>query len=68
MEIDRLTYTILEAAKALGVGKGKAYEMARTGQLPVLRFGKRLVVPRYALEQMLKQAGNNKPPFDSQDL
>jgi len=59
MEIERLTYTIPEAAKALGIGKSNAYEMARTGQLPVLRFGKRLVVPRYALEQMLRQAGRD---------
>lgn len=57
MEQKKLTLTILETARLLGISRAKAYEAARTGQLPVLRFGRRLVVPRYALEEMLKEAG-----------
>jgi hypothetical protein len=30
--------------------------MARTGKLPTLRFGKRLVVPKKAVETMLEKA------------
>lgn len=50
---DRLTLSIEEAAHVLGIGRGLAYELARTGQLPVLRLGRRIVVPRAQLETML---------------
>jgi DNA-binding transcriptional ArsR family regulator len=35
--VQRQTYTVLEAAKVLGIGRGAAYEAARTGKLPTLR-------------------------------
>jgi excisionase family DNA binding protein len=50
---DRLTMSIEEAARALGVSRGLAYELARTGGLPVLRLGRRIVVPRAQLEAMV---------------
>lgn len=53
--IERLTLTIPEAANALGISRGLAYEMARLGKLPTVRFGKRLVVPRRALERLLEE-------------
>lgn len=57
MEEETLTLTISEVAKILGISRSLCYEAARTGQLPVLKFGRRLVVPRYAFEEMLKEAG-----------
>ena len=48
-----LTYTVTEAAVLLGISRAKAYECARTGELPVLRFGRRLVVPAVALADLL---------------
>ena len=56
MEAQKLTLTISEAAKILGISKGKAYTEAKLGNLPVLKFGRRLVVSRYGLEKMLKEA------------
>ena len=50
---ERLTLTIEEAARALGVGRNAAYDAARRGILPVIRLGRRLVVPRVALERLL---------------
>jgi hypothetical protein len=41
----------------LGVGRSTAYEQARLGRLgpvPVFRIGRRLVVPREALERALR--------------
>jgi excisionase family DNA binding protein len=55
----RLTYTVEEAAELLGVSRGSAYQAAREGQLPTLRLGRRLLVPRDALEQMLTAAGTD---------
>tara|TARA_B100001123_G_C15032061_1_gene915804 strand:+ start:595 stop:780 length:186 start_codon:yes stop_codon:yes gene_type:complete len=51
------TLTVEEAAKVLGIGRQKAYELAREGKLPVLRLGKRILVPRIALDRMLERVG-----------
>ncbi len=52
-QIVRQTYTVTEAAKQLGIGRNAAYEAARKGEIPVIRIGKRLLVPRVALERLL---------------
>ena len=56
--VERLTLTVKEAAQLLGISRGLAYELARSGQLPVLRLGKRLLVARRALEKMLENPGD----------
>jgi excisionase family DNA binding protein len=45
--------TIEEAAQALGISRGSAYEGARRGDIPTVRVGRRLLVPRAALERLL---------------
>jgi len=55
MDNTKLTFTVTEAARALGISRGLAYEMVKTGEIPSVRFGKRLVVPRRALEKLLEQ-------------
>jgi excisionase family DNA binding protein len=47
------TMSITEAAETLGIGRTLAYELARTGELPTIRLGRRLVVPRRALQRLL---------------
>jgi len=49
----RLCFSVPEAARMLGISRGLAYELARSGQIPVLRLGRRLLVPKVALERML---------------
>lgn len=51
----RLTLTVEEAAAALGIGRGLAYEQIRQGTFPVraLRIGVRIVVPRAPLLALL---------------
>jgi excisionase family DNA binding protein len=51
--MQRQTYTVFEAAKVLGIGRGAAYEAARTGTLPTIRVGRRILVPRANLERLL---------------
>lgn len=51
--VERITYTIEEAAEVLGIGRSLAYDMASRGELPSLRLGRRVVVPRKALEEWL---------------
>jgi len=55
MENQRLTLTVNEAAKMLGISRGLAYEMVKMGEIPSVHFGKRVLVPRAALEKMLAE-------------
>ena len=50
---NRLTITVPEAGELLGLGRAAAYEAARSGQLPVLRIGHRLLVPIAQLEKLV---------------
>jgi excisionase family DNA binding protein len=52
----RVTCTIPEAAKKLGIGRNSAYKAATNGELPTVRFGNRLVVPLVALDRILEAA------------
>ncbi len=55
MEEERLTLTVEETAKLLGIGRQLAYERVKTGEIPVIKVGRRLLVPRRALEKLLEQ-------------
>jgi excisionase family DNA binding protein len=51
---NRLCITVPEAAEMLGISRNFAYELVKQGNLPVVQFGKRLLIPRAALEKMLE--------------
>lgn len=55
--------TIDEAADYLGISRQSAYAAARSGYLPVLRIGRRILVVRRGLETMLSEAvaGSTRP-------
>ena len=46
--------TVDQVAKLLGISRGLAFSAARTGQIPVVRIGRRMLVPRDRLRQMLE--------------
>ena len=48
-----LALTVPQAAAELGIGVWTAYEAVKRGRLPAVRFGRRIVVPRSALERLL---------------
>ena len=48
-------YTIPEVAALVGIGLNSAYELARTGKIPAMRFGRRVVVSKAALDAMLER-------------
>jgi excisionase family DNA binding protein len=60
-EPERLTLTVDEAAKVLGISRGTAYVLANNGGIPAIRISaRRLIVPRKALEDFLSSAGAAK--------
>jgi excisionase family DNA binding protein len=52
----RQALTVTEAAEILGISRGLAYELVSRGEIPALRLGRRLVVPRKAIDAMLDPA------------
>jgi excisionase family DNA binding protein len=52
-DVNRLTLTVPEAGKILGICRNAAYEAASTGEIPTVRIGRRLLVPKKALEKIL---------------
>jgi excisionase family DNA binding protein len=49
----RRTLTVEEAGRALGLSRASAYAHVRAGTIPVVRLGRRLLVPKAALERLL---------------
>ena len=52
--------TVSEAADELGISRNAAYEAVRVGEIPSLRIGRRVVIPRVAFERFLESAGKPK--------
>jgi len=50
-----LALTVRAATKIFGLSRASAYVAIGRGQIPSLRFGKRIIVPRAALNKMLSQ-------------
>ena len=48
------TLTVVEAAAVLGIGRNAAYAAAKAGQIPTIRIGKRILVPRAGLDRLLE--------------
>ena len=50
---EKLTMTVEETALALGLSRNSCYQAVEIKALPSLRIGKRILIPRYALEKLL---------------
>jgi len=52
----RLTLTVAEAADLLGIGLRQAYTGVRAGEIPSVRIGHRILVPRSQLNRLLDES------------
>ena len=52
-----LVMSVPEAGAKLGLSRGGAYAAAERGEIPTIRIGKLLKVPRVAFDRMLERAG-----------
>ncbi len=50
---EQRTYSVMEAARILGISRNSAYEGVRRGEIPVIRVGGRILVPAAALNRLL---------------
>ena len=62
------TVSVDQAAIALGIGRGTAYRAAHDGTLPTVRIGRRLLVPRVALERLLAGESANEGVEDREPV
>lgn len=59
--MERAVVSVQEAAKILGISRAFAYVLVNRGEIPSLRLGRRIVVPRAAVERLINGArGVNK--------
>ncbi len=54
---NRKTLTVREAAAALGIGKNQAYEAVKRGEIPTIKIGSRILVPKASFEKLLNGEG-----------
>jgi excisionase family DNA binding protein len=54
--IDRLVYDVPEAGAKLGLSRNGSYEAAARGDIPTIRIGRLLKVPKAAFDKMLGAA------------
>ena len=50
-----LTLSVEEAARLLGISSGLAYQLVHRGELAAIKLGRRIVVPRHAVEALIRQ-------------
>ena len=52
--MEKQTFSVPEAAEILGLGRNGGYDAVRRGEIPVIKIGKRLLVPKAALDRLLQ--------------
>lgn len=50
---ERQTASIEQVARILGISRASAYRAAERGEIPCIRIGGRVLVPRSALDRLL---------------
>ena len=58
--MEPVTYSVEEVAAMLGIARGKAYEHVHNGDIPSIRMGRRLLIPRVRFHTWLD--GHTQPP------
>lgn len=57
---ERLVYEVPEAGSKLGLSRNGSYEAAARGEIPTIRIGRLLKVPKVAFDRMLEGAGQKR--------
>ena len=57
MEAQSVVLTVDEVAAILKISRPQAYLGVERGEIPHIRVGKRILIPRASLEKLLQNAG-----------
>ena len=64
LDVRSVVYSVPEVAQLLSIGRGMAYAMVRSGEIPARRFRTRWVIPRKAFHEWI----DNLPEASTEDL
>ena len=53
-------YTVAEVQNILRLGRSSIYEAIARGDIPTIRIGKRLLIPKTAIDQLLSPQSSEK--------
>lgn len=59
---ERLVYEVPEAGAMLGLSRNSSYSAAARGEIPTIKIGRLLKVPKIAFDRLLERAGLTAPP------
>ena len=59
-QMELWTLSVSEAARIRGSSRAHAYDCVRSGELPSITLGRRVVVPRQAIEELLARGSSNE--------
>lgn len=68
MTIEKMAFSIDEAAEALGLSSSAVKEVIYAGQIKIVRVGRRVLIPRWALTEFLNDAESATAARDSERL
>lgn len=60
MAQERLVYTVVEVGRLLGLSAAGAYQAVVRGDIPSLRIGRRLLIPKVAVDRILAEAAQDE--------
>lgn len=49
--MEKIVYSVQEAAKLIGISSSKMYELIRNDEVPHLNVGKRVVIPKHRFNE-----------------
>jgi excisionase family DNA binding protein len=61
---ERLTFTVDEVARLLGISRSGAYDSIARGEIPSLNIGRCVLVPREPLLELVRCARRRRRPDD----
>lgn len=59
-ETESAVLSVNECAKMLQIARGSAYQAIATGEIPHLKIGRRILIPRVAIQKLLESAGKKE--------
>jgi excisionase family DNA binding protein len=60
MSIEKMAYSIRETAEAIGLHPNTVYELVKSGKLPSITLGRKILISKIELQAWLKNG--NQPP------
>ncbi len=51
---DQVVLSVEQARRLLGISRNLTYEGVKAGQIPSIRIGRRILIPRAALKRLLQ--------------